>query len=137
RRLQHANVAARPTQPPVVIMGWYRTGTTFLQTLLGSLPTTSYVPLYKLIDPVPIPGSKWMAEASSKWAHFLEPDMRRLHHTHATSPEECWLLLGHHLIVDGMTYMYPLPTYREWLEEADRLPAYETWSRALALLERR
>ncbi len=137
RRLQHANAPAQPDSPPIVIAGWYRTGTTFLQTLLGSLPGSAYVPLHKLVDPVPVSSSKLVAEISSRWAHHLEPDLGRLHNTNSMTPEECWLLLGKHMILDGMVYMYPLPTYRQWLEEADRLPAYEAWAKAAGILERR
>lgn len=128
---------SRPSRPPIVIAGWYRTGTTFLEKLLHALPGYGYVPCYDLIEP----HSNWFApikvDFGLRLMHSLTPEMKVLHPTRYDGPTEDWLTLGQHMIVDGYAFHWDVPRYEDWLYQVDRQPAYDNWARNLAAFEQR
>jgi len=154
RRLQVAfdTSPMRPSRPPIVLVGWYRTGTTFLQQLLAALPGYDFVPMYRLAEPVPsVTGpperepvmrtladlwSRTRAELGSVGMNVIAPELSALHPVQATGAEECWFLHLSHLAADGLRIAWRVPRYARWLDAHDRHPVYRTWARAAALLER-
>jgi hypothetical protein len=154
RRLQRVfdSSPTRTVYPPIVLVGWYRTGTTYLQQLLAALPHYGFVPMYRLAEPVPsLQGGgydpaplRWVSEWLSR-ARFelgtasmsmLAPELNVLHKVTATGAEECWLLTIAHLISEGVAFHWKVPRYDRWLLDVDRQPVYRTWARAAAYLER-
>jgi len=135
RRLQAAELG-RPTTPPVVLVGWYRTGTTYLQNLLGALPDYQYVPLFRLMNPLAGRSARWKVVLGTKIAGFFAPELRAIHHVTADTAEECWALLITHLVADGLAIHWDLPRFHAWLQSVDRRRVYRTWEGALAQLEK-
>lgn len=134
RRLQALPEPSRPRLPPIVIVGWYRTGTTYLQALLSALPGYRHVPLHRLVDPALPGGARARTAIGVALQRQIMPEFSQLHPISADGPEECWLLLATHLLLDGLSFHLPLPRFEAWLEWVDRRPAYRTWARAVALL---
>ena len=125
----------RPRRPPIVIVGWYRTGTTFLQNFLGGLPGYAYVPSWRLIEPVSDRLGKARARAAVFTMQSITPEMKVLHPVSVMGPQECWLLLAQHMIVDGYAFHWHIPRYEKWLTTVDRQAAYNCWARNLASFE--
>jgi hypothetical protein len=136
RRLQHTTAPARPQRPPIVLVGWYRTGTTFLQELLAALPGYGPPPMHRLVEPVARRGSVARATLGVRVVDQLVPELSVIHPVTAHSAEECWLLLATHLLVDGMSFHWKVPRLTEWLRRTNRETAYRGWAFATALLER-
>lgn len=154
RRVQHALAGAqpRPLMPPIVLVGWYRTGTTYLQQLMSALPGYDFVPMYRLAEPVVGQGlasdSPWLLhQASDIWARaryqlgtaawgMLVPELEATHPVSATGAEECWFLHLMHLQAEGLALHWDVPNYYAWLKRSDRHAVYRTWVHAAALLER-
>jgi hypothetical protein len=125
----------RPKKPPIVIVGWYRTGTTFFHSLLKALPGYTFIPAYRLADPVPNRLSAFRMMFGARAMNLLAPELPILHRVRWNSPEECWQLMVQELLMDGFTVHWKLPRLRKWLKSTDRTQAYTTWSRTLAFLE--
>ncbi len=134
RRRLGALSGGRPSRP-VVLVGWYRTGTSYLHDLLSALPGYGHVPMHRMLEPVRRPGSRLRAELGSRLVHALAPEQKVVHPVRATGPEECWLWLASHLIVDGWAMHWTLPRFEAWLATVDRGPAYQTWATAAAHLQ--
>lgn len=127
----------RPRRPPIVIVGWYRTGTTFLQNLLEALPGYDFVPAWRLVDPASDRLAPLRAGLAVHTMQMITPEMKILHPVSITGPQECWLLLAQHMIVDGYAFHWNVPRYENWLYRANRQAAYDTWARNLACFESR
>ena len=136
--VQHASLppGSVPTTPPIVIVGWYRTATTFLQSLLESLPGYHFAPMYLLMDPVPGPLSWVRAEIAVRVIGTFEPKLIQLHDVAASLPEEDWFIMNQHLIADALSHHWTVPNYAAWLRQVDRTAAYRQWARSLALIEK-
>ncbi|MCA9494990.1 MAG: sulfotransferase, partial [Myxococcales bacterium] len=126
----------RPRVPPIVVVGWYRSGTTLMQHLLSALPGYGHVPMHRLQWPVRRRSSRWRAALGVAAARRVVPGLFDLHPVDANGPEECWMLLATHLVVDGMAMHWTLPRFAGWLDRVDRRPAYLAWGRAAGWLER-
>jgi hypothetical protein len=124
-----------PSTPPIVVVGWYRTATTFLQSLLTALPGYAAPPMYLLIDPVPGWLSWVRAEFSARVVSAFEPKLALLHRFSASKGEEDWFLMNQHLIADALVIHWSVPSYADWVKRVDRSAAYRHWARALALIE--
>ncbi len=137
RRLQHVDsrVGLQPTRPPFVLVGWYRTGTTFLQQLLDAVPGYGFVPMHRMLEPIPRRGTRAKAEIGTRLAGLLSPELAVAHPVTAMGPEECWALLLTHLVVEGLAFHWTMPRFEGWLRRVDRRPAYRGWARATAGLE--
>ena len=144
-------VAADPTiaeatlAPPIVIVGGWRTGTTFLFRLLASDP--------RLRAPLP-------AELSAPWRfaqidadrrdelldraagahdllHLLNPMMATVHASGPRLAEECVLAMGTDMRNWGFTSTVRLDTYAAWLANQSLAGSYQRYRLALQLLSAR
>lgn len=127
--------------PPIVIIGGWRTGTTFLFRLLGTDPRL-HAPLpaelvspWAFVDPGH-PDPAGVNASSSSVLHTLNPDMAVVHPSGPALPEECVLGMGVDLRNWGFTSMMRLPGYAEWLAAQDFAPTYERYREVLQLLAR-
>lgn len=147
RLVAGARIAAAPeppllAEPPIVIVGGWRTGTTFLFRLLGSDP--------RLHAPLP-------AELSAPWRfagtsagtreelidhaggaharlHLLNPTMAAVHPSGPRLAEECVLAMGTDLRNWGFTSTVRLNSYARWLATQDLGGSYERYRHALELI---
>jgi hypothetical protein len=136
-RREHPEVVATQLSPPIVIVGGWRTGTTFLFRLLGSDPRL-HAPLpAELVAPWSSAERRAGPEttgAASQLLHTLNPDMAFVHPSGPTLPEECVLGMGTDLHNWGFTSMLRLPAYSKWLADQDFGESYSRYREALQLL---
>ena len=120
--------------PPIVIVGGWRTGTTFLFRLLGRDPRL-HAPLpVELVAPWLSPPDPEMTSAASQLLHTLSPDMAFVHPSGPTLPEECVLAMGTDLRNWGFTSMMRLPSYARWLADQDFAGSYARYREVLQLI---
>lgn len=131
-----ARVGPTPTPAPIVVCGLHRTGTTALHWLLSAVPGHTYVPMYRLMNPVPRPWSVWEARAALTMSRFISPEFFDAHPASAVGPEECWMLLMPSFHVPDYTLHWRLPRYRAWVDKAPLDAPYREYAAALGLLSR-
>lgn len=136
RRAEHPAVQL---QAPIVIIGGWRTGTTFLFRLLGSdprlhapLPAELVAP-WLFADEQP-PTDPYLTAPASRMLHTLNPDMAFVHPSGPRLPEECVLGMGTDLRNWGFTSMLRLPAYAQWLAAQDFGASYLRYRESLQLL---
>ncbi len=127
---------------PIVIVGLPRTGTTLLQRILGCDPRL-YPMLYwetrypiPLSDPVPPGPDPRIALAKAEVAAMLaaNPVLLSIHPWDAEAADEEGLLIEHsfHGYFDAYA---DVPSYSEWLWQADQVPAYQHLKRMLKFIQ--
>ena len=130
-------------EPPIVIVGGWRTGTTFLFRLLaGDLRLRGPLPA-ELSDPTRVASMSAAerdsfidaASAAHDALHALNPELQAIHDSGARLPEECVLALGTDLHNWGFTSTTRLDGYARWLAGRDLLGTYERYRHALEALQ--
>ncbi|MGE0787166.1 MAG: sulfotransferase [Sandaracinaceae bacterium] len=132
-------IAATEVRAPLVIVGFPRSGTTFLHGLLHQHPRLRAPELWQLRRPTPPPDARLrrvdpriaLARADLAIGRSLLPELGALHPTGAHHPEECGYLLDpallNPLIPSG-------EAYQRWWQETDLRPGYRMHRRMLQLL---
>ncbi|WP_319435567.1 sulfotransferase [Mycobacterium sp. RTGN5] len=128
---------ATPPARPIVIVGGWRTGTTFLFRLLSRDP--------RLHAPLPVElVAPWLSQpdpettsTASQLLHTLNPDMAFVHPSGPSLPEECVLAMGTDLRNWGFTSMMRLPSYARWLADQDFAGPYARYREVLQLIASR
>ncbi|MFV0526483.1 MAG: sulfotransferase family protein [Acidimicrobiales bacterium] len=140
---QHPEIARRPLQPPIVITGGWRTGTTFLFRLMATDPRLRAPLPSELGRPDRMDGLTGAARTSHiergasahERLHFLNPTLRTIHDSGAWLPEECVLAMGHDLRNWGFTSTVRLDSYADWLADTDLSEAYHRYRSTLQTLD--
>jgi hypothetical protein len=140
---RHPSVAAEIIEAPVVVIGMFRAGTTFLSYLLdqdrGNRPLLGW----EAGDSVPPPSpedyrSGPRVDAAREQAAMMEqlnPKMRAVHHEEADGPTECIALMSQEFKSLSWEAISNVPSYSQWLLDADQLSAYEYHRLALQTLQ--
>lgn len=126
--------------PPVIITGLPRSGTTALHRLLALDPVFHAPPLWELLDPFStsrVDLRHWRTSAQIGFKNRLLPDLDQKHFTRADTPEECTLLLANSFASPLFWDLAPLDGYLEWLQAADQRRVYEDYRRQLEILQAR
>jgi len=133
-------IAATPLPATVFIIGWPRTGTTFLHQLLASDPANRTIPYWESFDPVPpAPGvtdtriarlDKMLGQLRS-----LAPNYDAIHPMTAESPEECVALFMNEFRTMQFDFQYRVPEYAKWLLSQDAGIAYDLYRQQLQLIQ--
>lgn len=131
-------------QPPIVITGGWRTGTTFLFRLLANDPRLRAPLPAELADPVRVASMTDderdtfidRAAGAHELLHVLNPELRAIHDSGARLPEECVLGMGTDLRNWGFTSTTRLDSYADWLAGQDLAGTYERYRHALEALDR-
>lgn len=97
---QHPEVRDVRIEAPLVILGWYRTGTTLLHNLLGADPAHRLPRTWEIAFPVPFSEDSRRDEALRRAAcsfflnanRFVVPDQAAAHYITPDGPEECFFL---------------------------------------------
>ena len=89
-----------PLPPTVLITGLQRTGTTFLQRLMGSLPEFRGVLSWEIVNPVPTSKKKTYNGRFMAWfghgaLNYINPEFKAIHAVSADSLEEEVVLMDH------------------------------------------
>lgn len=120
--------------PPIVIIGGWRTGTTFLFRLLGRDPRL-HAPLPReLVAPWSVGHDGESTATATELLHTLNPDMALVHPSGPSLPEECVLAMGTDLRNWGFTSMMRLPSYAGWLAGQDFAGPYARYREVLQLI---
>lgn len=138
----------RPLLPPLIVLGFPRSGTTLLHRLLALDPAGRAIPLWELSAPLPegrgahlltdpadrAKRLKWM-EAQMKIRVSLGDDLDQKHFIRADSPEECMFMLGQtfHTMLYWVTA--PVYSYVEWYGRQERHKKYADYRRLLQVLQ--
>jgi hypothetical protein len=120
----------KPLPPKVLITGLQRTGTTFLQRLLGALPEFRGVISWEIVNPVPKSKKKnyygmYEAQLAHKALNFLSPEFKSIHSVKHNSLEEEVVLMDHAFVSTATQSVLNVPNYADWLEQQDQTRAYE------------
>jgi len=137
-----ARAAARLT-PPIVIVGGWRTGTTFLFRLLASDPRLRAPLPVELAEPWRMAGltgdeREACIDASAPAhdiLHLLNPQLRAVHDSGPRLPEECVLAMGADLRNWGFTATVRLDSYARWLAGQDLAGSYRRHRQVLQILD--
>ena len=129
---QHPEILQLPIEPPLVIAGLQRTGTTMLHRLLAADPDTRALASWEAISPLPHPAQKpgqpdrriGMAKTAEKGLAYLAPEFFSIHPVEAEAPEEDVLLMEYAFLSQVPAATLKVPGYAAWLDEQDMLPAY-------------
>ncbi|MGJ8669864.1 MAG: sulfotransferase family protein [Oceanococcus sp.] len=140
---QHPEICEREINPPLVIAGLQRTGTTMLHRLLSADPGTRALQSWEAINPMPHPKEtpgdpQWrikQALTAEKGLKYLSPEFFAIHPVEATAPEEDVLLLEYSFLSDVPEATLNLPSYSQWLSEQDLMPAYQYLKLLLQVLD--
>ena len=115
--------------PALMITGLQRTGTTFLQRLLGSLPEFRGVISWEIINPVPTSQNRTYYGKYHAWlGHFalnyINPEMKSIHSIGYDALEEEVVLMEHSFMSSVIEASMSVPNYGLWLEQQDQTMAY-------------
>ena len=128
--LKREKEISKPLPPAVLITGLQRTGTTFLQRLLGALPEFRGVVSWEIVNPVPNSKKrtyhgKFLAKFGHAALNYINPDFKAIHSVDANSLEEEVVLMDHCFMSSIFEATFHTPRYSRWLEQQDQIPAYE------------
>jgi hypothetical protein len=137
------DVAGRSIDPPIVVVGGWRTGTTYLFRLLATdprlrapLPAELSVP-WKL-DGLDAGRREALIDASGAAhdvLHLLNPALATVHDSGPRLPEECVLTMGTTLRNWGFPSTTRLDGYAGWLAGQDLATEYQAHRRVLQMLD--
>jgi hypothetical protein len=139
-RRDHPELVSEVIEAPIFIVGLPRSGSTLLHHLMGQVDGLR-VPLYwEMAIPSPPPRREtYTADPRIDQVRALlaavPDDMLLRHPVAADRPEQCNLLNDWSLLHQALLAYYNLPSYRDWLLEADFAPAFEAHHRTLQQLQ--
>ncbi|CAN5719261.1 sulfotransferase [soil metagenome] len=139
----HPEVAEEQIVAPVVVVGMFRAGTTFLSNLLEHDPASRPLLRWESGDSVPPPhvdnfrsGPRVDAsQAGNDMLESLNPHIRAIHHEDADGPTECIAVMSQDFKSLSWEAIANVPTYGTWLREADQTSAYEYHRTVLQVLQ--
>jgi hypothetical protein len=140
---QHPDVADERIESPLVVIGMFRAGTTFLSCLLEQDPGNRALLRWEAGDSVPPPTpadfrSGPRVEAARFGNDMLEqinPRIRAIHHEEPEGPTECITLMSQDYKSLSWEAISNVPTYGEWLLQVDQRSAYTYHRLALQVLQ--
>jgi hypothetical protein len=136
-------IGQRSITPPIVIVGGWRTGSTFLFRLLATdprlrapLPAELTAP-WRFVD-LGVDERAALLDASAAahdLLHLLNPSMEAVHDSGAHLAEECVLAMGRDLRNWGFSSTVRLESYVRWLADQDLASSYRDHRLVLQLLQ--
>ena len=130
------DILANPIRRPVIILGQMRSGTTLTQRLLACDPRFSFTRLHETLWPLVRNrmGAAALASLVRTGLHLANPQLRSVHPTAATAPEEEFGL--HALSLHGAMFeaQWHVPTFARWCEDRDLKPVYREFHQLLQTL---
>jgi hypothetical protein len=139
---RHPEIDDEPIEAPLIGLGLPRTGSTALSFLLAEDPAARSLRLWESNQPCPPPSTveapdPRIAEAQAGLAvqEEMNPRLAAMVPAEATGPMECQELMA----LDFRAHYFPafahLPSYTEWLLDADLTSTYRYERRVLKLLQ--
>lgn len=139
---RHPEIGDERVQPPLVIVGLPRTGTTRLQRLLSRDPRFWSMMFWESQFPVPLPDETLdypaarIAQARGI-VDYMVQSMPRLLAIHPMAAEEAdeEVMLMEHSFLSAFDAYANIPGYVAWLDHQDQAPAYRFLQRCLQFLQ--
>ena len=140
---RHPNVASEPIDAPLVVVGMFRAGTTFLSYLLdqdrGNRPLLRWesgdsVPPASPADHRAGPRVEAVRE-NGDMLDQLNPKMRAVHHEEPDGPTECVAVMSQDFKSLSWEAIANVPAYGAWLRQTDQRSAYEYHRLVLQVLQ--
>ena len=140
---RHPEVAAERIEAPIVVIGMFRAGTTFLSQLLDQDPRNRALLRWEANDSVPPPSHADFrsgprveaARLSNDLLEDLNPRMKAIHHEDAAGPTECISVMSQDFKSLSWEAITNVPGYSRWLLAADQRSAYEYHRSVLQTLQ--
>jgi hypothetical protein len=139
-RKRYAEISDEVIRAPLFIVGLPRTGSTHLHALMGQVEGIR-TPLYWEMSLPSPPPEKATFTSDPRIAQVqavvdqLPAELLQRHPIAPRRPEQCNLLNDWSFIHQALLASYEIPTYRDWLFNADYRPALETHWRTLQHLQ--
>jgi hypothetical protein len=139
----HPEVRDERVDAPLVVIGMFRAGTTFLSNLLEQDPGNRALLRWEAGDSVPPPTAADFrngprveaARAGNDMLEQINPRIRAIHHEEPDGPTECIALMSQDFKSLSWEAIANVPTYGRWLLEVDQRSAYEYHRLALQVLQ--
>jgi len=139
---RHPQVREVPIEAPLVILGWYRTGTTLLHSLLGADPRHRAPRTWEVCFPTPFADDprrdhRLRRAATAFLVHanrVVVPEQSQAHHIEVGHPEECFFLLENAGCSTTLFNSYRAHAYGLALLDEDLRPAYAEHKLQLQIL---
>jgi len=132
-------IARTEIPAPIFLIGWMRTGTTFVHRLLAQDPDTRTMPYWESMYPVPPKtGQDQRAAELTRVLGQLEsisPNYEAIHPMGADEPEECVALFTNVFRTLQYNVQYRVPGYIAWLQAQDPRIAYGQYRQQLQLVQ--
>ena len=140
---RHPQLLDEHIDAPLIVVGMFRAGTTFLSQLLDQDPGNRALLRWEAADSVPPPSPETYrsgprVDAANEAIDMLEslnPQMKIVHHEDAEGPTECITLLGQDFKSLTWEAMANVPAYSDWLMGADYRAAYDYHHTVLRVLQ--
>jgi Sulfotransferase family len=139
----HPEVADERIVAPVVVIGMFRAGTTFLSNLLDQDRANRPLLRWESSDSAPPPAPADYragprvdkARAAGEMLEALNPAVRAIHHEEADGPTECIAVMSQDFKSLSWEAITNVPTYGAWLRAADQRSAYDYHRTVLQVLQ--
>jgi len=139
---RHPEVHEVPIEAPLVIFGWYRTGTTLLHSLLAADPAHRAPRTWEMWFPVPAARDPRRDRALRRAAtafllktnRFIVPEQASAHYIEVDYPEECFFLFENAGCSTTLFNTYQAYEYGLALLEEDLRPVYAEHKLQLQIL---
>lgn len=140
---RHPDVADERIDAPVVVIGMFRAGTTFLSYLLDQDRGNRPLLRWEAGDSVPPPAPANFragprvdaARANNDMLEALNPKMAAIHHEEADGPTECVAVMSQEFKSLSWEALANVPAYGQWLHAVDQRSAYEYHRLVLQVLQ--
>ena len=134
-RQQISAIAQQPISRPIFILGFPRTGSSFLHNLLAQDPQLQVPRYWESLYPSPPPAAdltdpsiqKRVASTESdfRWFNRINPKYKRIYQYGAQAAAECIALMATSFESLRFAFTYRVPTYRQWAEAQPLTGGYQ------------
>ncbi|WP_193610574.1 sulfotransferase family protein [Nocardioides lijunqiniae] len=140
---RHPEVLDERIEAPVVVIGMFRAGTTFLSNLLDRDPANRALLAWESGDSVPPPTPEERrsgprveaAQGGVDMLEMLNPEISKIHHEGAADATECIAVMGQAFQSISWEAIANVPSYGAWWRAADNAPAYAYHRTVLQVLQ--
>ena len=133
---------SKPVKKPIIIIGLYRTGSTYLHNLLSCHKDLRSPLFWQLKYPVPLKRNATAAASIARTKReqrihrYLSPAFNRVHPMDAEKPEECLHLFEPTFASTTPFFITAAHRFGLWLLKQDLSEAYSFYAKQLGLLEK-
>jgi len=140
---RHPDVVDERVDAPLIVVGMFRAGTTYLSNLLDQDGSNRALLRWEAGDSVPPPTPATFrsgprvdaARVNADMIEQLNPKMAVIHHEEADGPTECIAVMSQDFKSLSWEAITNVPTYGRWLRDVDQRSAYEYHRLVLQVLQ--